>query len=258
MVSSGLSRADVENPDREIAFPDSVVGFFMGELGQPPGGFPPALQKKVLKGRAPLTARPGSYLPDVDLEAERARAAEATNADIDDFRLASYLMYPKVFTDFMKTQDAYGPTEVLPTPVFFYGLTQGQEIFAEIERGKQMVINYLGRAETNEKGQVRVFFDLNGQPRTITVPDRLRVGEVKVRPKAAIGDQKQVGAPMPGVVSGVNVVAGQSVAAGDVLLSTEAMKMETAIHAEADGVVAEVLVRPGDQIDSKDLLVRFE
>ncbi|HVX80940.1 MAG TPA: pyruvate carboxylase [Devosiaceae bacterium] len=258
MVSSGLSRADVENPDREIAFPDSVVGFFMGELGQPPGGFPPALQKKVLKGRAPLTARPGSYLPDVDLEAERARAAEATNAEIDDFRLASYLMYPKVFTDFMKTQDAYGPTEVLPTPVFFYGLTQGQEIFAEIERGKQMVINYLGRAETNEKGQVRVFFDLNGQPRTITVPDRLRVGEVKVRPKAAIGDQKQVGAPMPGVVSGVNVVAGQSVAAGDVLLSIEAMKMETAIHAEADGVVAEVLVRPGDQIDSKDLLVRFE
>jgi pyruvate carboxylase len=258
MVSSDLTRADVEDPNRDVAFPDSVVGFFMGELGQPPGGFPEALQKKVLKGKTPLTARPGSYLADVDLEAERDKASKATDTEIDDLRLASYLMYPKVFTDFTRSQDAYGPTAVLPTPVYFYGLTQGEEIFVEIERGKQMVINYLGRAETNEKGQVRVFFDLNGQPRTITVPDRLRVGEVKVRAKAALGDIKQVGAPMPGVVSGVTVTQGQKVTAGDVLLSIEAMKMETALHAEADGVVAEVLVKQGDQIDSKDLLVRFE
>src|SRR5665213_2696172 len=258
MVSSGLTRADVEDPNKDVSFPDSVVGFFMGELGQPPGGFPKALQKKVLKGKTPLTARPGSYLDDVDLEAEREKAAKAVDAEVDDYRLASYLMYPKVFVDFMKTQDAYGPTEALPTPVYFYGLTQGQEIFIEIEKGKQLVLSYLGRAETNEKGQVRVFFDLNGQPRTITVPDRLRVGEVVVRAKAALGDPKQVGAPMPGVISGVTVVTGQQVTAGDVLLSIEAMKMETAIHAEADGVIAEVLVKQGDQIDSKDLLIRFE
>ena len=258
MVSSGLTRADVEDPNRDVAFPDSVVGFFMGELGQPPGGFPKALQQKVLKGKTPLTERPGSYLKDVDLEAERARAAAAIDGEVDDFRLASYLMYPKVFVEFMRTQEAYGPTAVLPTPVYFYGLHQGEEIFVEIEKGKTLVVSYLGRAETNEKGQVRVFFDLNGQPRTITVPDRLRVGEIKVRAKAALGDAKQVGAPMPGVVSGVTVAAGQQVAAGDVLLSIEAMKMETALHAEADGVIAEVLVKPGDQIDSKDLLVRFE
>ncbi len=122
-------------------------------------------------------------------------------------------MYPKVYADFVKSQDAYGPTEVLPTPVYFYGLTQGQEIFVEIEKGKQLVLQFLGRAETNEKGQVRVFFDLNGQPRTITVPDRLRVGDVKVRAKAALGDAKQVGAPMPGVVSGLLVAVGQQVAA---------------------------------------------
>jgi pyruvate carboxylase len=258
MVSSGLTRADVEDPDRETAFPDSVGGVFMGELGQPPGGFPKALQQKVLKGRAPLTARPGSYLKPVDLEAERARAAAAIDGEVDDFRLASYLMYPKVFVEFMRTQEAYGPTAVLPTPVYFYGLKPGQEIFVEIEKGKTLVVSYLGRAETNEKGQVRVFFDLNGQPRTITVPDRLRVGEVKLRAKAALGDAKQVGAPMPGVVSSVTVAVGQQVAAGDVLLSIEAMKMETALHAEVDGTIAEVLVKPGDQIDSKDLLVRFE
>ena len=258
MVSSGLTRAEVEDPGREVAFPDSVVGFFMGDLGQPPGGFPKALQKKVLKGRTPLTERPGSYLEDADLEAERERAREATGAEIDDRRLASWLMYPKVFTEFMRGQDHYGPTEVLPTPVYFYGLSQGEEVLIDIEKGKTLVVQYLGRAETNEKGQVRVFFDLNGQPRTITVPDRSKAGEIVTRPKAAPGDARQLGAPMPGVISSVAVKAGQHVTAGDVLCSIEAMKMETAIHAETDGVIAELLVGPGDQIDAKDLLVRFE
>jgi pyruvate carboxylase len=258
MVSSGLTRAEVEDPNREVAFPDSVVGFFSGELGQPPGGFPKALQKKVLKGREPMTRRPGSYLKDVDLEAERKKAAEAAGMDVDDLRLASYLMYPKVFIEFTRTQDRYGPTEVLPTPVYFYGLEQGEEMFVELEKGKTLVLQYLSRAETNAQGMVRVFFDLNGQPRSVTVPDRLKVGDIKVRAKAANDDPRQVGAPMPGVISSVGVAAGQQVYAGDVLCSIEAMKMETAIHAEADGVVAEVLVKPGDQIDAKDLLVRFE
>jgi len=258
MVSAGLKRADVEDPNRDIAFPDSVVGFFAGDLGQPPGGFPQALQKKVLKGKEALTERPGSYLKDVDLEAERAKVAEEVGHEIDDYRLASYLMYPKVFTDFEKTQELYGPTEVLPTPVYFYGLSEGDEILVDIEKGKTLVLQYLGRAPTNEKGEVRVFFDLNGQPRTIVVPDRLKAGDIKVRAKAALGDAKQVGAPMPGVVSSLHVKEGQSVSAGDVICSIEAMKMETAIHAETDGVVAEVTVKPGDQIDAKDLLVRFE
>ena len=258
MVSSGISRAEVEDPQRDVAFPDSVIGFFAGDLGQPPGGFPKELQKKVLKGRKPLTERPGSYLEDVDLEAERSRAAEETGMEIDDFRLASYLMYPKVFCEFAKTQDRYGPTAVLPTPTYFYGLEQGEELLVDIEKGKTLVLQYLGQSETNEKGQVRVFFDLNGQPRTITVPDRMKAGDIVLRPKAESGDPKQVGAPMPGVVSSLAVKPGQTVAAGDVLCSIEAMKMETAIHAETGGVLAEVLVKPGDQIDAKDLMMRFE
>ena len=258
MVSAGLTRADVESPDKDIAFPDSVVGFFSGDLGQPPGGFPKALQTKVLKGKKALTERPGSYLKPADIEAERKKIADDVGHAIDDFRLASYLMYPKVYADFEKTQDRYGPTEVLPTPVYFYGLEEGDELLVDIEKGKTLVVNYLGRAPTNEKGEVRVFFDLNGQPRTIVVPDRFKAGEITVRAKAVPGDPKQVGAPMPGVISTLAVKEGQQVTAGDVLCSIEAMKMETALHAEVDGVVAELLIKPGDQIDAKDLLVRFE
>ncbi len=258
MVSSGLTRPDVENPDKEIAFPDSVVGFFAGDLGQPPGGFPEKLQKKVLKGRVPMTERPGAYLKPADLEAERKKGEEAVGAELDDYRLASYLMYPKVFIDFRRAQETYGPTEVLPTPVYFYGLDPSDEIMVDLEKGKTIVVQYLGRSETNEKGMVRVFFDLNGQPRTVTVPDRLKAGEIVVRPKAAPGDPKQVGAPMPGVISALAVAAGQTIEAGDVLVSIEAMKMETAIHAETGGTVAEVFVKPGDQIDAKDLLIRLQ
>ena len=214
------------------------------------GGWPYYFEKEELNG--------GSYLKPIDLEAERAKVAKEAGVDIDDKRLASSLMYPKVFADFLKSQDKYGPTEVLPTPIYFYGLKEGEEVFLDLEKGKTLVLTYQGRTETNEKGEVRVFFDLNGQPRTITVPDRLKVGEIKVRAKAAIGDAKQIGAPMPGVISGLGIKVGDKVIAGDVLLSIEAMKMETAIHAEFDGVVAEVTVKPGDQIDAKDLLVRFE
>jgi pyruvate carboxylase len=258
MVSSGLSREEVEDPNRDVSFPDSVIGFFAGDLGQPPNGFPKALQEKVLKGKKALDKRPGAYLEPVDLEAKRKEIEEITELEIDDFRLASYLMYPKVFTEFMAAQKTYGPTSVIPTPAYFYGLEAGDELLVDLEKGKTMVIQLVGQSKPNEKGMVRVFFELNGQPRTVAVPDRSMASEIVARPKAEAGNANHVGAPMPGVVSTLAVKAGQEVQSGDVLLSIEAMKMETAIHAENDGTIAEIFVKPGDQIDAKDLLVRFE
>jgi pyruvate carboxylase len=147
----------------------------------------------------------------------------------------------------------------LPTPVYFYGLEQEDEIFVDIERGKTLVIRCLAIGDTDEKGMVTVFFELNGQPRRVKVPDRVHgASAAKARPKAEAGNANHVGAPMPGVISTLAVVTGQEVTAGDVLVSIEAMKMETAIHAERDGKIAEVYVKAGDQIDAKDLLVRYE
>lgn len=259
MVSQGLSVADVEDPAKDVAFPDSVVKMLHGDLGQSPGGWPKAIQEKALKGEKPITVRPGSLLEEADLEAERAAAATATGHDIDDTELASYLMYPKVFTDFDKAQQQYGPTSVLPTPVYFYGLESGDEIFVDLEPGKTLVVRCQAIGETDEKGEKKVFFELNGQPRNVKVPDRAHgaVGAAAMR-KAEDGNAAHVGAPMPGVISTVAIAAGQEVKAGDVLVSIEAMKMETALHAERDGKVSEVLVTPGAQIDAKDLLVVFE
>ena len=256
MVSQDLTVADVENPAKDIAFPDSVVSMLRGDLGQSPGGWPEKLQKKALKGDKPITARPGSLLRAADLTQLRAALEEKLGREADEQEFASSLMYPKVFADFAAAQEEYGPVSVLPTPTYFYGMKAEDEILVDIERGKTLVVRCLAIGETDEKGMVTVFFELNGQPRRVKVPDRAHgSGASQARRKAEAGNEAHLGAPMPGVVSSVGVNAGQAVKAGDVLLSIEAMKMETVLHAERDGTVAEVLVRPGDQIDAKDLLV---
>ena len=258
MISQDLSIADVENPDKDIAFPESVVSMMRGELSQMPGGFPKGIQSKVLKGAVPLTNRASADMPPADMEAIRKQLTETLHHEPSENELASYNMYPKVFTDFAATQNLYGPTSVLPTPVYFYGLKVGDEIFVEIEKGKTLVIRCLAVGEANEEGMVRVFFELNGQPRSIAVPDRLHGATgALTRAKAEPGNAEHVAAPMPGVVSTVNVKAGQSVESGDILLSIEAMKMETAIYSEVNGVIEELLVKAGDQIDAKDLMARI-
>ncbi len=259
MVSQGLTRAQVEDPKSDVSFPDSVVDMMRGNLGQPPGGFPEGIVKKVLKGEAPNLERPGAHLEPVDIESTRAELSkELEGFKIDDEDLNGYLMYPKVFLDYMGRHRQYGPVRSLPTRTFFYGMEPGDEITAEIDPGKTLEIRLQAIGETDEQGEVKVFFELNGQPRVIRVPNRLVKSSTAQRPKAEVGNANHIGAPMPGVVASIGVQVGQQVHEGDLLLTIEAMKMETGLHAERDAVVKAVHVQPGGQIDAKDLLVELE
>ncbi|MCR9088273.1 MAG: pyruvate carboxylase [Rhodobacteraceae bacterium] len=258
MVSQGLTRADVEDPKTDVAFPESVVEMMRGHLGQPPGGFPKAIQKKILKGEKPLTTRPGAELADVDLEAHRATLEAELEVPVDDEDLNGALMYPKVFADYTERHKTYGPVRTLPTRNFFYGMEPGEEISVEIDPGKTLELRLQAVGETQDDGDVRVFFELNGQPRVIRVPNRSVKAKVTARPKANPGDASHVGAPMPGVVSNVAVKPGQKVAEGDLLLVIEAMKMETGLYADHAGTVKAVHVQPTSQIDAKDLLVELD
>ena len=259
MVSQGLTRAEVEDPETDVAFPDSVIDMMRGNLGQPPGGFPEGIVGKVLKDEAPNTERPGKHLPPVDLAAARAELVkELEGKAVDDEDLNGYLMYPKVFLDYMGRHRVYGPVRTLPTRAFFYGMEPGEEISAEIDPGKILEIRLQTVGETGEDGEVKVFFELNGQPRVIRVPDRKAKAATAARPKAEQGNHDHVGAPMPGVVASVTVSVGQKIKQGDMLLTIEAMKMETGIHAERDATVKALHVQPGAQIDAKDLLVELE
>ncbi|WP_113910563.1 pyruvate carboxylase [Roseovarius dicentrarchi] len=259
MVSQGLSRADVEDPKHDLSFPDSVLDMLRGNLGQPPGGFPPAITTKALKGEKPVTDRPGAHLPPVDLEATRAElSALLEGRAVDDEDLNGYLMYPKVFLDYMGRHRIYGPVRALPTRTFFYGMKPGEEITAEIDPGKTLEIRLQAIGETGDDGNVRVFFELNGQPRVTRVPNRAVKATTAARPKAEPGNPCHIGAPMPGVVASVAVTVGAEVKANDLLLTIEAMKMETGLYAERDSVVKAVHVTPGGQIDAKDLLIELE
>ena len=254
MVSQGLTANDVLDPEKDFAFPASVVEMLRGDLGQPPGGWPKALQEKALKGTAPITVRPGALLAPADLEAVRAEAERTCQRSLRDEELASYLMYPRIFAEFAAMQRKYGPVSALPTHVFFYGMAAGDEIMIEIETGKVLVVVLQTIGEVDDEGHVKVFFELNGEPRVIRVPNRSVAAKIQARRKADEGNEAHLAAPFPGVISSVAVEGGQRVKAGEVILTLEAMKMETALRSGHSGTIKELLVRPGNMVDAKDLL----
>ncbi|MCB2007679.1 MAG: pyruvate carboxylase [Rhodoferax sp.] len=258
LVSSDMTTADVLDPAREVAFPASVVSLFKGELGFPPDGFPAAVSRKVLKlgdGEAPPEPyRPGDRLPAVDLAAARTEAESECGMPLDEYQLASYLMYPKVMRDYCAHVQAHGDTSVLPTPVFFYGPQLQQELAVEIDPGKTLLVALQSIADDGETAH-KVQFELNGQSRTVRVAAANAGAAEGARPLAEPGNPWHVAAPMPGAIVNVAVAAGQRVKAGDTLLSLEAMKMETHVAADRDAEVETVHVAAGDRVQAKELLL---
>lgn len=257
MVGNELSTDEVLDPNKEIAFPESFISLLKGELGYPEEGFPPHLQQKALKGAKPIEGRPGANLAGVDLAQVKEDVEKSLGRSITEQELAASLMYPKVFKDYNDHQNKYGNVSVIPTPVFFYGMTPEQEIAVEIDRGKTLIIRYVGRTDHAKEGYSKLFFELNGQPRIIRVT-HAGAAKSSERPVANPANPNEIGAPMPGMVATVAVKVGQKVAKGAVLASLEAMKMETMIRAERDATVKRVHVVPGTIVSAKELLMELD
>lgn len=258
MVQNQLTEEDLYEKGDTLSFPDSVVSFFEGQLGQPVGGFPEKLQKIILKGRPAITVRPGQLAPAVDFEKVRNELAEKVGFTPKDEQVLSYLMYPQVFLDYCKAYDKFGEVKLLDTPTFFYGMRLGEKINVEIEKGKVLIIRLDEIGEADEEGNRILFFNLNGQRREIVVNDKSIQSTIVHRKKAEPTDKNQYGATMSGSVLQVLVKKGDYVKKGDVLMITEAMKMETAIEARFDGVVDHLYVQPGEIIQSGDLLIELK
>lgn len=258
MVQNQLTEEDLYEKGDTLSFPDSVVSFFEGQLGQPVGGFPEKLQKIILKGRPAITVRPGQLAPAVDFEKVRNELAEKVGFTPKDEQVLSYLMYPQVFLDYCKAYDQFGEVKLLDTPTFFYGMRLGEKINVEIEKGKVLIIRLDEIGEADEEGNRILFFNLNGQRREIVVNDKSIQNTIVHRKKAEPTDKNQYGATMSGSVLQVLVKKGDHVKKGDVLMITEAMKMETAIEARFDGVVDHLYVQPGETIQSGDLLIELK
>jgi pyruvate carboxylase len=255
LVKNNLEPEDVFTSQEDLAFPESVVGMFKGMLGQPYQGWPEELQKIVLKGQQPITCRPGELLEPVDFEEEKLKLEEKLGHRIDDRALVSAILYPNVYPEFDRHRQQYSDTSVIPTPIFFYGLEPGQETSLDIEPGKTLIIKLNAVGKVQSDGTRAVYFELNGNNRSVVIRDQSVQSDEAVRIKAEKGNPCHIAAPMPGKVLKVNVKAGDAIKEGDVLMVTEAMKMETNIKAKADGAIADVKFKEGDKVEKEDLVI---
>ncbi|MDO4670676.1 MAG: pyruvate carboxylase [Aerococcus sp.] len=255
MVQNNMTIADFYTKGKTVDFPNSVIEFFQGKLGQPTGGFPQDVQEIILKGAPASTARPGELLPPVDFANVKKELITKVGDDVTDQDVLSYLMYPEVFVDYRKKTDRYSDLSNLDTPTFFKGMEQGETITVEIEKGKVLLIKLIEIGQIDNHGNRTIFFDLNGQRREIEVRDHSVKQAAAVREKADPMNPDHIGATMPGSIVSVEVAVGDTVHAGQVVVVAEAMKMETTIKAQHDGVVKNIYVAAGDSIQVGDLLV---
>ncbi len=258
LIANEMSTDDVLSGGREIAFPQSVVDLVCGRMGQTPGGFPEKVRDRVLRGEKPIEGRPGANLPDADFQKTAEAIRPFLKRKPSRREIVSHLLYEQVFTDFASHHRKYANTSILPTPTFLYGLDPGEEIAVDIEAGKTLIIRFQTISDAHEDGRRTAFFELNGQPREITVTDRALEPKAPRRKKADPSDPAHIASTMPGMVVNVAARPGDSVVKGQKLLMLEAMKMQTTVAAEREGKISEILVHPGTQVEAGDLLITME
>lgn len=258
MVQNDLDEQSIIEQGYKLDFPESVVSYFKGEIGQPVNGFNKQLQDIILKGQQPLTERPGEYLKPVDFDEIREQLQDKNYGEVTEQDIISYVLYPKVFDQFIQTRQQYGNLSLLDTPTFFFGMRNGETVEIEIENGKRLIIKLETISEADENGNRTIYYVMNGQARRITIKDENIKTNANVKPKADKTNPNHIGAQMPGSVTEVKVSVGDEVKVNQPLLITEAMKMETTIQAPFNGVIKKVTVGNSDAIATGDLLIEIE
>jgi pyruvate carboxylase len=256
MTSNNLTEQDVMEKGESLSFPESVINFFKGDLGQPYQGFPEKLQKVILKNTKPYTDRPNAHLAPIDFDKEFAEFQQKFNKHCNFLDFLSYKFYPKVFEDYFNHHNQYGDVSYIPTKAFFYGLKANEEITIEFESGKMIIAEYLYATKADEDGFKTVFFNLNGQTRGVKIKDNSAIS-TKVKHQKAEGE-KEIGAPLQGKLVQLKVKAGDVVKKEQSLFVLEAMKMESTVTAPSDGVVKKVHLTEGTMVGQSDLVIEFE
>jgi pyruvate carboxylase len=258
MVKQGLDARAVTERAHELTFPESVIDYMRGSLGQPPGGFPEPLRARILKGATIIEGRPGASMPPYDWASAKREMEQLAGVEVARRDVVSYALYPKVMREYMEHRALHGDTSVLPTPTFFYGLRVGEEAWIDIEPGKTLIVKLLSIGDIEPDGARVLTFEINGQSRQMRVADDAAKVSGPKRRRASSDKKGEIGAPMPGRVIDLVTKVGEHVKAGQKLLVTEAMKLETVIKAPIDGFVREIVAGAGESVEGGDLLVLIE
>ena len=262
MFKNGLTKENILTAGAGLSYPDSVVSYFQGMMGQPYGGFPKELQKIVLKDIEPLTDRPGKSLPPVDFESIKKHLVEKYNygdksEEVMNQKAISYALYPKVYEDYCEHFQMYNDVTRLESHVYFYGLRKGEETYLNIGEGKQLLIKYLEEGEPDENGVRTLTFQVNGMLRTVKIQDKNLEIKADLKLKADKTNPQHLGSSIPGTVGKVLVKEGDAVTENMPLLTVEAMKMETTVVSKITGTVDKIYVQQGDTVSQDDLLISF-
>ena len=258
LIQNNLKLDDLINKADQITFPETVIDMMEGHLGQTLGGFPPEIQKAILKDKTPINVRPGELIPSADFDGNRKRLELDLNHHITDQDLISAFLYPGVFEEFDKHRTLYGDVSVVPTSAFYYGMDPGEELTVEIEEGKTILVKLFAIGETEPDGRVPLLFEINGQPRPVRVSDKSVTSTlVKAKPKADIRNPLEVGAPLSGKVVNLFAKEGDKVIHDQPLFTIEAMKMRTNIKAINEGVISKVLISEGENVEAGELVLRL-
>ncbi len=257
LVQNEIKPDEILEKGESLSFPDSVVSFFKGMLGRPYGGFPEDLKKIVLKDEKPIEVRPGSMLDDYDFKKAKKELEEEFGRKFSEEEVMSYALYPAVFKDFTAFSEIYGDASVFCTRSFFYPLHPEEEIEVDIEEGKTLIVKYLSMGEPDEKGNRKVYFELNGQQRNVSIKDEKLADVVKSNLKGDISNPKDICATMPGKIVKINVKEGDKVKKDDLLVVTEAMKIETKIKAGISGKIDKIYLTENDKIEAGDLIMKI-
>ena len=261
MFKNGLNKDNILTEGKELSYPDSVVDYFMGMVGQPDGGFPEELQKIILKGRQPLTERAGKVLPPADFEEIHHHLVDENHVPesrVNIRNMLSYALYPKVYDDYCEHLEYYNDVSRLESHVFFHGLRKNEETTFRMGDGKDVTIRFVETSEPNEQGMRSVTFEINGVMREVQVQDRRLQVNVDKKLKAEKGNDLQLGSPIPGTVGKIQVKEGDVVKKNDILMTVEAMKMETSIVSKISGVVDKIYVKEGERVNQEELLITFK
>ncbi|MDD4370626.1 MAG: pyruvate carboxylase [Anaerostipes sp.] len=264
MFKNELTKENILTAGKDLSYPDSVVEYFEGMIGQPEGGFPEELQKIVLKGKKPITVRPGSLIPDEDFDQikkglkEHFYQEKMENEDVLRQKSISYALYPKVYEDYCRHFEAYNDVTRMESHVYFYGLRKGEETTLKIGEGKYLIIKFMDMTEPDEEGYRLLSFEVNGAVREIKVLDKNLEVKADHRLKADKSNPGHLGSTIPGTVGKILVKEGDEVTENMALMTVEAMKMETTVMSKVNGKVDKIYIKEGEQVNQEDLLISFE